>query len=108
MQDGYHLVMSMIHFYIKVAGNEDPSEFVQLINHHLSRKVGAEAMTIAEQWEQRGLEKGLQQGVQEGAEHEKKQIALNMLKEGISISTIAKVTNLPLSVIEEINSTLMN
>ena len=115
LQDGYHLVMSMIHFYMKVAGDEDPAEFIQLINQHFSKQVGAEAMTIAEQLEQRGLEKGLQQGRQEGiqqglqkAEYEKKQIALNMLKKEIPIATIAEVTSLPLSVIEELNGTFMH
>ncbi len=49
-----------------------------------------ELMTVAEKLEQRGMEKGLAQGREQGV----RQIALNLLREGVDIQFVIKVTGL--------------
>ena len=57
-------------------------------------------------WEQKGIrkgiEQGLEQGLEQGVEKAKKEIVLEMLKEGSSIEFIAKVTHLAPEEIEEL------
>lgn len=53
---------------------------------------------------QKGIEKGIQKGLEEGRRVEKKQIALEMLREGITVEIIMKVTKLDRQEIEEIEN----
>jgi predicted transposase/invertase (TIGR01784 family) len=48
------------------------------------------------------VEKGLKEGIQKGESEGKRKIALNMLKEGLSIELIVRVTNLDYTEIEKI------
>ncbi|ACL22706.1 Rpn family recombination-promoting nuclease/putative transposase [Desulfitobacterium hafniense] len=49
-----------------------------------------------------GIEQGLAQGIAQGIERGKTEIALSMLKKGLSLNMIAEITDLPIEQIEEI------
>ena len=66
----------------EISQSENPEEFTEL--------------PIS--WEERGIRKGIEQGVEKA----KKEIALEMLKEGLSIEFIAKVTHIAQEEIEEL------
>lgn len=53
-------------------------------------------------WEESGIRKGIVQGKERGAAEAKKEIVLEMLKEGTSIEFIAKVTHLDKETIEQL------
>ncbi|HLS59994.1 MAG TPA: hypothetical protein VK044_02550 [Virgibacillus sp.] len=57
-------------------------------------------------WEERGIRKGRQEGIEkgreEGKEEAREEVALEMLKEGLSIDFIAKVTHLDKEAIEKL------
>jgi predicted transposase/invertase (TIGR01784 family) len=48
------------------------------------------------------VEKGIKEGIKKGESEGKRKIALNMLKEGLSIELIVRVTNLDYTEIEKI------
>jgi predicted transposase YdaD len=56
-------------------------------------------------WREKGREEGIQRGIAEGIQKEKRQTALEMLREGLSVNLIAKVTKLDPSEIEELRRT---
>ncbi|KSY26031.1 hypothetical protein APU02_18310 [Citrobacter sp. 50677481] len=51
-------------------------------------------MTIAQQFEQKGIEKGIQQGEQRSIEKGKHEVARTMLQNGIDRNTVMKMTGL--------------
>ncbi len=51
-------------------------------------------MTIAQQLEQKGIEKGIQLGEQRGIEKGKLEVARTMLQNGINCNTVMKMTGL--------------
>jgi predicted transposase/invertase (TIGR01784 family) len=61
-----------------------------------------DVMTVAQQWEQKGLQKGLQ----EGAQHEKHEIAKNMLRDCKPENEIIRYTGLTASQIEELKKNI--
>lgn len=62
-------------------------------------------------WENRGIKKGLklgiEKGVEKGVEKGREEVAFEMLKEGLSIELIAKVTHLDQEAIEELQKQLI-
>lgn len=54
----------------------------------------------------KGREEGIQKGREEGIQQEKMQTALEMLREGLSIELIAKVTKLSFNEIQDLRETL--
>ncbi|EDW9588658.1 Rpn family recombination-promoting nuclease/putative transposase [Salmonella enterica subsp. enterica] len=55
---------------------------------------GDALMTIAQQLEQKGIEKGIQLGEQRGIEKGKLEVARTMLQNGIDRNTVMKMTGL--------------
>ena len=77
--------------YLVQAGNiTDGSEFVDVVIQCIPERVEGVAMTVAEYFEQKGMEKGELVGRQK----ERRQVALSMIKEGINVDLVAKVTDL--------------
>jgi len=70
----------------------------RLINDNLTEAMGEQIMgSLAEKWHndvQQSKQQGMQQGMQQGAYSRNVTIAKNMLKEGLDVSLISKVTNL--------------
>jgi predicted transposase YdaD len=56
--------------------------------------------------EQEALEKGRKEGQQEGAEKKAREVALNLLAEGVTVDVIAKATGLSREQIEELQKQL--
>ncbi|MCB1082437.1 MAG: Rpn family recombination-promoting nuclease/putative transposase, partial [Chlamydiia bacterium] len=52
--------------------------------------------------EEKGIEKGLEKGITRGREQEKKEIALAMLKECLSVAQISKLTGLSAEELSEL------
>ena len=85
--------------YIICSTGELDIEFViEIAIKYVSRNAGDKIMTIAEKLEKKGMEKGKAEGKAEKA-HE---IALGMLKEGISLEVISKITGLSVKQIERL------
>lgn len=55
---------------------------------------------------EQGLEQGLKQGIKQGREEEKYEFVKNSLREGLDIEIIAKITQMPLEIIREIQEEL--
>lgn len=72
----------------EISQSENPEEFTEL--------------PIS--WEERGIRKGLEQGLERGIEQAKREIVLEMLKEGLTIEFIAKMTHLDQEVIKELKA----
>ncbi len=56
-------------------------------------------------WERNAMKEGMKQGVKQGVNKEKMRTAKKMLKEGIDLDTIAKITGLARKQIEKMLST---
>ncbi|TNJ67573.1 hypothetical protein FE784_04105 [Paenibacillus hemerocallicola] len=59
---------------------------------------------IEEQGMLKGFEQGIEKGVEKGIEHEKREIAANMLREGLDATLVAKVTGLSMDTIALLKS----
>jgi len=72
----------------------------------LKRKWDAQgALTYAEQKGlKEGLEKGLEKGREEGREAEKREAALKMLENGLSVDLISDILDLSIEEIEKLKS----
>ena len=53
---------------------------------------------------EKGLEEGIKEGIKEGAKNKQIEIAINMLKEGMDINLISKLTNLSYEEIINLNN----
>ncbi|RYA90555.1 Rpn family recombination-promoting nuclease/putative transposase, partial [Enterobacter cloacae complex sp. 743-2DZ2F-22B] len=63
------------------------------------RETGGESMMTLAQWfEEKGIEKGIQQGRQE----ERQEFALRLLSKGMSRKDVAEMTNLSLAEIDKV------
>lgn len=51
-------------------------------------------MTLAQQWEQEGMEKGMGKGIKKGIEKGRLMVAASMLKQNFSPEVIAQATGL--------------
>lgn len=83
----------MLNNVINALDIDDEKIFVHKIHEHLTGNFRGEAMTLAQRFEQKGIEKGMQK--------EKIIVASRMLEEGVEPVFIAKITGLALS---EINT----
>ncbi|WP_341414366.1 Rpn family recombination-promoting nuclease/putative transposase [Paenibacillus filicis] len=59
-----------------------------------------------EQGIERGIERGIEQGILKGQQHAKEEIALNLLKKGLDIATIAEATGFTPAEVEAIQKRL--
>ena len=61
-------------------------------------------LAYEEDGHKKGLEQGLEQGFTDGANHEKREIAKNLLKENVSLDLISKSTGLSHDEIEKLKT----
>ncbi len=85
-QQGESYCKAVLNYVVNVLDIDDEKIFVQKIQEHLTGNLRGEAMTLAQRFEQKGIEKGI--------EREKIIIAERMLSEGYDFNTITKLTQL--------------
>lgn len=80
------------------------SEEIELMEEikQLNRDEASQILKLPNSW----IEKGIEKGIQKGKLEEKRKIALEMLKEGLSIEMIARVTNLDCEEVEKLGKGL--
>ena len=88
-----YIYVSLSYIY-EAADIKDEQEFIKTIKEGLSNIDEDKIMTLAEKWEQRGIEKGLEKG--------RLEIARSMLLEGIATETVVKVTGLSKEQVSEL------
>lgn len=106
LQDGEKYIERVVEYLFRRAEIQTRDEFIALINKEISTEMGDKIMTIAEQYRmegwQEGIQQGRQKGIQEGIEKEKAALAKRLLSENVDISFIAKITQLSIAEIEQL------
>ena len=101
---------SIIWYTVSGIETSQHQEFEALLKSNLNKKEDIMG-SIAEMWENQGIEKGIQQGIQrgkaegiaEGMEKEKLLIAQNMLANGINVDLVMKTTGLSRKQVIDLN-----
>ena len=90
-------VISLVHYIVQAGETADAEAFVRELALRVPQH-GDALMTIAQQLEQKGIEKGIQLGEQRGIEKGRNEgqleVARTMLSSGIDRSTVMKMTGL--------------
>lgn len=94
-------VISLVHYIVQTGETSDAEVFVSELAQRVPQH-GDALMTIAQQLEQKGIEKGRaeglqlgeQRGIEKGRNEGKLEVARTMLENGIDRSTIMKMTGL--------------
>ncbi|MGF7957130.1 ISNCY family transposase, partial [Klebsiella pneumoniae] len=98
-------VVSLVHYIVQAGETSDAEAFVRELAQRVPQH-GDALMTIAQQLEQKGIEKGIQQGIEQGIQLGEQRgiekgereatlkIARTMLQNGIDRNTVMKVTGL--------------
>ncbi|STT81866.1 putative transposase [Klebsiella pneumoniae] len=90
-------VISLVHYILQAGETADAEAFVRELALRVPQH-GDALMTIAQQLEQKGIEKGIQlgeqRGIEKGRNEGKLEVARTMLSSGIDRSTVMKMTGL--------------
>lgn len=98
-------VISLVHYIVQAGETSDAEAFIRELAQRVPQH-GDALMTIAQQLEQKGIEKGRAEGLQlgeqrgiekgrnEGKQEGKLEVARNMLENGIDRNTVMKMTGL--------------
>ncbi|GEN30119.1 hypothetical protein HNQ35_000175 [Cerasibacillus quisquiliarum] len=90
------LIYGFFETYLKLNDEEEEKLMEEVKKMDDAEKI----LELPISYEERGIKKGLEKGIETGVERGKKEVALEMLKEGLSIEIIAKVTHLDREEIE--------
>jgi len=85
--------MALIHYLLQAGESADSEAFVCELAQRVPQH-GDALMTIAQQLEQKGIEKGIQLGEQRGIEKGKLEVARTMLQNGLDRNTVMLMTGL--------------
>jgi predicted transposase/invertase (TIGR01784 family) len=85
---GPQLSKIMLEYVFSKVNAKDVKLFIMKSEEYLSPTLRGEAMTLAQLFEQNGLNKGIQQ--------EKYQLAMKLLKDGMPLQKVAELTELPI------------
>ncbi|EHO2906224.1 Rpn family recombination-promoting nuclease/putative transposase, partial [Salmonella enterica] len=102
-------VIALIHYLLQAGESADSEAFVRELAQRVPQH-GDALMTIAQQLEQKGIEKGRLEGIQIGEEkgrnegklEGKLEVARTMLQNGLDRSTVMKMTGLDAEDLEQI------
>ena len=90
-------VTALIHYLLQAGESADSEAFVRELAQRVPQ-YGEALMTIAQQLEQKGIEKGIQlgeqRGIEKGRNEGKLEVARTMLQNGIDRNTVMKMTGL--------------
>ncbi|EHA7577098.1 Rpn family recombination-promoting nuclease/putative transposase, partial [Salmonella enterica] len=98
-------VIALIHYLLQAGESADSEAFVRELAQRVPQH-GDALMTIAQQLEQKGIEKGRLEGIQIGEEkgrnEGKLEVARTMLQNGLDRSTVMKMTGLTAEDLDQI------
>ncbi|ECJ9564086.1 Rpn family recombination-promoting nuclease/putative transposase, partial [Salmonella enterica] len=102
-------VIALIHYLLQASESADSEAFVRELEQRVPQH-GDALMTIAQQLEQKGIEKGRLEGIRIGEEkgrnegklEGKLEVARTMLQNGLDRSTVMKMTGLDAEDLEQI------
>lgn len=102
-------VIALIHYLVQAGESADSEAFVRELAQRVPQH-GDALMTIAQQLEQKGIEKGRMEGIQIGEEkgryegklEGKLEVARTMLQNGLDRGTVMKMTGLTADELEQI------
>ena len=93
--DGELLVRNMLEYYVYKGNITNSEQFSNYIAQQISKEVGEDMTTLAQQWLSEGMEKGMEKGTEKTAHR----IAKNFLAQGLALASIAQATELSVSII---------
>lgn len=99
---GREYVSIVLQYVLERGEMNDKEAFNRLIKTQVSPEVGEKVMSLGEQLYAEGIQKGIQKGMQKGVQQRNIEIAERLLKEGVEPAFIAKITELPLFKIKEL------
>jgi flagellar biosynthesis/type III secretory pathway protein FliH len=91
---------------IKQLDQQEEEKILKLPNSWREKGIAEGIQKGTAEGMQKGIAEGIQKGIQEGKMEEKRQTVLEMLKEGLTVDLIAKVTKISRSEIEELKKKL--
>jgi predicted transposase/invertase (TIGR01784 family) len=100
---GFYTLKILYKYYAEYANSDLPLTAFETVADKLkSKEQREEIMNIGEalrqegmqKGRQEGMQKGMQKGRQEGRQEEKHAVAISMLKEGLGVNTVQRVTGL--------------
>ena len=92
--------------YLAKSNDVEEKEVVNIIKKELGSEAEDVMPSLAQRWMEEGIEKGIRKGKKEGALENKIEICRNLLKEGLNLETISKVTGLSTEKVLEIQKNL--
>jgi predicted transposase/invertase (TIGR01784 family) len=124
--EAVELLQLLVNYLFNAGNIDDINAFIEADVERLSEPVRGEVMTIAEKLKEMGIQEGLQrgklegkregrregvlegrrEGVLEGRREGMQNVALTMLKEGVDIAFIVKVTSLSVEEVEHLRESL--
>src|SRR5690606_7697091 len=96
------LIYGFFETYLKLT-EEEEAIFVKTVSEFDGSE---EIFNLPISYEEKGREKGRVEGLEEGIEKGRKEVALELLKEGVSIEFIKRTTKLTVDEIEELRKQL--
>jgi hypothetical protein len=100
--------MELINGFFESYLSLDEREEVELMEEikQLNQEESKQIFKLPNSWMEKGLQEGLQKGLEKGKLEEKRKIALEMVKEGLSTQLIARITKLNKEEIEALRKNI--
>ncbi len=100
------LLKLLLNYLFNVGNINDVDAFIEVDMNRLSGPIRSEVMTIAEKLREKGMQEWEQKGEHKGEQKGLEKAALMMLREGVEMAFIAKVTSLSVADIERLQASL--
>ncbi len=92
------LLETLFRYTLNTDDSIDIDSLTRVVKASVNKDTGEFVMTLAEKLEQQGIKKGMQKGIED--------VVLSMLKEGVDIAFISRVTGLSLKAIETLHANI--
>jgi hypothetical protein len=106
LEEGQKIVGTMLHYVLSRGRLKSKEAFVKFVNKEFGQERGAEMMTLAEQLKAEGFQEGEKRGEKlgekKGMVRTKLEMAVKLIREGLDLPFVAKVTELPMSQLQEL------
>ncbi|HAE2267799.1 TPA_asm: Rpn family recombination-promoting nuclease/putative transposase [Salmonella enterica subsp. salamae serovar 60:g,m,t:z6] len=93
-------MISLLNYMLHSGHTDQPKVFYRELANRTPQ--GESMMTLAEWFEEQGMQKGIQQGIQKGETEAARRVAARMLKNGMSPELVAQMTDLTAEEIEQL------